>query len=77
MQEIVLFANDRSNQENVIGRLKSGVNALRMPSDGLVSNWAYMVIAALAWNLKAWYGLVTLVPAARRDIRRWSLNAFS
>ena len=76
MQEIVLFANDRSNQENVIGRLKSGVNALRMPSDGLVSNWAYMIIAALAWNLKAWYGLVTLVPAARRDILRMEFKRF-
>ncbi|PYS45743.1 MAG: IS1380 family transposase [Acidobacteria bacterium] len=53
-EEVVFFANDRCNQENVIGQLKSGVNALRMPSDGLVANWAYMVIAALAWNLKAW-----------------------
>ena len=76
MQEVVLFANDRCNQENVIGQLKSGVNALRMPSDGLVSNWAYMVIAALAWNLKAWYGLVTLVPAARRDILRMEFKRF-
>ena len=76
MQEIVLFANDRGNQENVIGQLKSGVNALRMPSDGLVSNWAYMVIAALAWNLKAWYGLVTLEPAARRDILRMEFKRF-
>ncbi len=76
MQEIVLFANDRCNQENVIGQLKSGVNALRMPSDGLVSNWAYMVIAALAWNLKAWYGLVTLEPAARRDILRMEFKRF-
>jgi hypothetical protein len=76
MQEIVFFANDRGNQENVIGQLKSGVNALRMPSDGLVSNWAYMVIAALAWNLKAWYGLVTLVPAARRDILRMEFKRF-
>jgi hypothetical protein len=75
-QEIVLFANDRGNQENVIGQLKSGVNALRMPSDGLVSNWAYMVIATLAWNLKAWYGLVTLVPAARRDILRMEFKRF-
>jgi Transposase DDE domain group 1 len=75
-QEIVLFANDRGNQENVIGQLKSGVNALRMPSDGLVSNWAYMVIAALAWNLKAWYGLVTLVPAARHDILRMEFKRF-
>jgi Transposase DDE domain group 1 len=74
--EIVLFANDRGNQENVIGQLKSGVNALRMPSDGLVSNWAYMVIAALAWNLKAWYGMVTLAPAARRDILRMEFKRF-
>jgi hypothetical protein len=76
MQQIVLFANDRGNQENVIGQLKSGVNALRMPSDGLMSNWAYMVIAALAWNLKAWYGLVTLEPAARRDILRMEFKRF-
>ncbi len=76
LQEIVSFANDRCNQENVIGQLKSGVNALRMPADGLVSNWAYMVIAALAWNLKAWYGLVTLVPATRRDILRMEFKRF-
>jgi hypothetical protein len=76
MQEIVLFANDRCNQENVIGQLKSGVNALRMPSDGLVSNWAYMVIAGLAWNLKAWYGLVTQSASARRDIVRMEFRRF-
>ncbi len=74
--QVVLFANDRGNQENVIGQLKSGVNALRMPSDGLVPNWAYMVIAALAWNLKAWYGLVTLESAARRDILRMEFKRF-
>jgi hypothetical protein len=76
MQEVVFFANDRCNQENVIGQLKSGVNALRMLSDGLISNWAYMVIAALAWNLKAWYGLVTLEPAVRRDILRMEFKRF-
>jgi len=76
MPEIVFFANDRCNQENVIGQLKSGVNALRMPSDGLVSNWAYMVIAALAWNLKAWYGLVTQSRAAQRDILRMEFKRF-
>ena len=75
-QEVVFFANDRCNQENVIGQLKSGVNALRMPSDGLVSNWAYMVISALAWNLKAWYGLVTQSPIARRDIVRMEFKRF-
>ena len=29
-----------------------------MPVDNLVSNWAYMVMAALAWSLKAWSALV-------------------
>jgi len=74
--ELVFFANDRCNQENVIGQLKTGVNALRMPSDGLVSNWAYMVIAALAWNLKAWYGLMAQTKAARRDILRMEFKRF-
>ena len=55
--EVVYFANDRCDHENDIEQLKNGVKALRMPSDDLVSNWAYMVIAALAWNLKAWVGL--------------------
>jgi hypothetical protein len=75
-QEIVLFANDRCNQENVIGQLKSGVNALRAPSDGFVSNWAYMVIASLAWNLKAWYGLVSPDRTVRRDILRMEFRRF-
>jgi hypothetical protein len=74
--EVVFFANDRCNQENVIGQLKTGVNALRMPSDGLVSNWAYMVIAALAWNLKAWYGLLAQTKTARRDILRMEFKRF-
>ena len=31
---------------------------MRMPVNDLLSNWAYMVMAALAWNLKSWYGLL-------------------
>ena len=65
-QKIVGLANDRCDQENVIEQLKNGVNAMRMPVDNLVSNWAYMVMAALAWNLKAWYGL--LVPNRERGM---------
>jgi len=59
-EKMVGLANGRCDQENVIEQLKNGVNAMRMPVNDLESNWAYMVIAALAWNLKAWYGL--LVP---------------
>src|SRR5262249_26914808 len=33
--EIVFFANDRCNQENLIAQLKSGVRALRAPSNTL------------------------------------------
>src|SRR5262249_12091368 len=58
--EIVFLANDRCDQENLIAQLKGGVKALAMPVDSLVSNWAYMVMASLAWSLKAWAAL--LVP---------------
>lgn len=56
--EVVYFANDRCNQENLIEQLKNGVKALRLPSNTLQSNWAYMVIGALVWNLKAWLALL-------------------
>ena len=55
--EIVGDANNRCNQENLIEQLKNGVQAMRMPVDNLISNWAYMVMAALAWTIKAWYAL--------------------
>jgi hypothetical protein len=55
---IVRSANDRCNQENLIEQLKNGARALQMPVDNLVSNWAYMVMASLAWSLKAWFALL-------------------
>lgn len=60
LREVVGLANGRCDQENVIAQLKGGVNAMRMPVNDLNSNWAYMVMASLAWNLKAWFAL--LVP---------------
>jgi hypothetical protein len=63
--QVVELANGRCNQENVIEQLKNGVNAMRMPVDNLLSNWAYMVMAALAWNLKAWFAM--LVPRRERS----------
>ncbi len=57
-EEIVFLANDRCNQENLIEQLKNGARALQMPVDNLVSNWAYMVMASLAWTLKAWFALL-------------------
>jgi len=63
-EDVVFAANDRCDQENLIAQLKSGVHALTTPVDNLVSNWAYMVMASLAWNLKAWSAL--LVPVSPR-----------
>lgn len=56
--EVVRFCNERCDQENLIEQLKNGLNALRMPVDSLVSNWSYMVMASLAWTLKAWFALL-------------------
>jgi hypothetical protein len=56
--EIVFDANARCNQENLIQQHKSGVRSLTAPVDNLVSNWAYMVMASLAWSLKAWAALL-------------------
>ena len=65
MQQIVLLANERCDQENLIEQLKNGCKALRMPVDNLVSNWAYLVMGALAWTLKAWFALSLPVSKGR------------
>jgi hypothetical protein len=56
-QQVVRNANQRCNQENVIAQLKGGVRALHAPVNTLNANWAYMVMASLAWTLKAWMAL--------------------
>lgn len=71
---LVLKGNDRCDQENLIAQLKGGVHALRAAVDNLVSNWAYMVMTALAWSLKAWFALSVPVhprhQAAHQEQRR-------
>lgn len=68
--DVVCLANDRCNQENLIDQLKHGVGAARMPVDTLLSNGAYMVMAALAWTLKAWFAL--LLPETGRWAARYA-----
>jgi len=58
-EKIVCFrANKRCNQENLLAQLQGGVRALTAPVDNLYSNWAFMVMTSLAWNLKAWSALI-------------------
>lgn len=69
-EDVVFFCNDRCNQENVIEQLKNGPRAFRAPVDNLYSNWAYMLMASLAWSLKAWSGLWLPETGRWKDRRR-------
>jgi Transposase DDE domain group 1 len=73
---VVFFANDRGNQENLIEQLKNGVRALRAPSNTLEANGAYMVIAALAWSLKAWLALLQPRAADRQALLTMEFQKF-
>lgn len=59
-REVVRNANHRCNQENTISQGKA-CGALTAPLDSLESNWAYMVMASLAWTLKLWSGMLVRV----------------
>ncbi|MGH9567834.1 MAG: IS1380 family transposase, partial [Candidatus Angelobacter sp.] len=74
--EVVQQAHERCNQENVIAQLKGGVNAMRLPVRDLESNWAYMVMAALAWNLKAWFGLLMPEKASGERVVKMEFRTF-
>ncbi|MBT3361986.1 MAG: IS1380 family transposase [Rhodospirillales bacterium] len=66
-EEVVREAMQRCNQENLIAQLKDGVRALHAPVNTLNANWAYMVMASLAWSLKVWAGLMLPVHGRWRD----------
>jgi hypothetical protein len=65
-EQVVFEANDRCDQENLIEQLKNGVRSFRAPLNTFNANWAYMVIASLAWSLKAWFGLLLPVTPRHR-----------
>jgi hypothetical protein len=81
--DVVFLAHDRCNQENLIDQLKR-IGTTRMPVDTLLSNWAYMIMAALAWTLKAWFALrlpetgrwATRYAAEKAAVQRMEFKAF-
>ncbi len=74
--EVVRCANERCDQENIIEQLKNGVNALRVPMYDLVSNWAHMVMAALAWNIKSWFAMMMHLKRDRLTYIRMEFRHF-
>jgi hypothetical protein len=73
---VVRESNARCNQENLIEQLKNEVRATRMPVAEFDANWAYLVIASLAWNLKAWAGLLLPRRLGARAILRMEFRRF-
>lgn len=83
-RQVISESNGRCNQENLIEQLKNGARALHAPLHTLEANWAYMVMASLAWTLKAWYAL--LLPTKphrcekhereREDVLRMDFRSF-
>jgi Transposase DDE domain group 1 len=73
---VVRENNARCHQENLIEQLKNGVEATRMPVAEFDANWAYLVIASLAWNLKAWCGLLLPKTLGARSILRMEFRRF-
>lgn len=69
-EDIVFGCNDRCDQENLIAQLCGGVRSLCAPVDNLASNWAYMVITSIAWNLKSWSALLTPVAPGQEQEHR-------
>ena len=74
--DVVRENNERCNQENLIEQLKNGVAATRMPVREFHANWAYLVIASLAWNLKAWSGLLLPKNLGGRALTRMEFRRF-
>jgi len=74
--EVVFEANARCHQENLIEQLKNGVRAMRMPSDSLLSNWTWLVIASLAWNMKAWLSILLPRTKETHELRRMEFRRF-
>jgi hypothetical protein len=68
--EVVHEAHQRCNQENLIEQLKNGVRALHAPVNTLNANGAYMLMASLAWTLKAWFALSMPVSPRWQDRHR-------
>lgn len=74
--ELVEFIRGRCNHENKIEQMANGIHALKMPTAEFLANWAYMVIAALAWNIKSYLGILIPDKNLGRQIIACEFKAF-
>ena len=59
-EEVVRFGYGRCDIENDLEQQENGIAAMKMPTGELLANWAFLLMAELAWNLKAWASLLLL-----------------
>lgn len=74
--EMVDFIHKRCNHENRIEQLKNGMPAMHAPCADFQANQAWMLIGALAHNVKSWFALLHPEPDARRRLVGAEFKAF-
>ena len=70
--KVMKLTYQRCDQENVIEQLQNGIAAMRMPTGDFLANWAFLVCARLAHNLKAWLAQLALPT----EVMRWEWKRF-
>lgn len=71
-EAVVRETYGRCDQENVIEQLQHGVAAMRMPTCGFLANYAHLLCARIAHNLKAWLAMLALP----KETMRWEWKRF-
>lgn len=68
----------RGGMENYIEEFKNGIGARHLPSQRFLANWAWLLIAALAYNLAQAFKLLLLPKAHRADqLKKLRLHWFN
>jgi hypothetical protein len=70
---LIRFHLARGGVENYIEEFKNGIGARILPTGRFLANWAWLVIAQLAYNLVQWFKLLVL-PAAERSFQMKKLR---
>ena len=72
---LIRFHLRRGGIENYIEEFKNGVGARIFPTGRFMANWAWLVIAQLAYNLVQWFKLLVL-PAAEHSFQMKRLRLY-
>jgi hypothetical protein len=72
---LIRFHLARGGVENYIEEFKNGIGARVLPTGKFFANWAWLVIAQLAYNLVQWFKLLVL-PAAEQSFQMKRLRLY-